>query len=651
MRCFPLWSVAAVSSILLLLTGCGLGPVNTSPSSASLGKITGKVHGGQQPVVGARVYVLATGTTAYAGAGIAATANNASTSLLTASVLINSPLNSGVDGLGFYVTTAADGSFTVNGDYTCTVNTGVYIYVTGGNPGAGTNTAAGFLAPLGMCPATGGNLASTTPFVWINEVSTIATAYSLAGFATDATHISTGGSALAATGMANAFATTAKLLNVATGAAIVNTDATTTAPQANVNTLANILASCVNSTGVSSSQCSTLFTNTGTATTLDTATAAINLAHAPGNNVSNLYALQSGIGSPFVPKLTGQPVDFSLGINHVGSQGSTANISPLAIAADGLGNIWLINANFGGSNGFFNKTDHLTGASNLYYLPGANISSPEGLAVDINGKVWTAGVGIVAIDSSTGAVISPTGGYTGGGLTSVQCMVLDGTGQLWITNQNNALSVFNSVTGAAITSSSGYTGGGLNSPQGLAVDASGNIWVANNHSGGAVSEFSSAGVPLSGVNGFGQGASSLDHPRAIAIDAANFVWIVGQPSSAVTKINGATGAVVSGDSGYVGGGLSGPTDIAIDGAGNVWVTNYSLSGVSEFTNNGTPVTGVIGYNGSNKLSQPYSLTIDESGNIWVANKGGNITELVGIATPVTMPLQYAAANGKIASRP
>ncbi len=49
------------------------------------------------------------------------------------------------------------------------------------------------------------------PYMVVNEVSTVAAAYAMAGFATDATHVGSSGTALALTGIANAFANAANL--------------------------------------------------------------------------------------------------------------------------------------------------------------------------------------------------------------------------------------------------------------------------------------------------------------------------------------------------------------------------------------------------------------------------------------------------------
>src|ERR1700722_16066261 len=242
---------------------------------------------GKTPVRGAHVYLLAANTNGY---------GNASVSLL------NSALTGASDTLGGYVTTAADGSLTISGMYQCTPDTQVYAFALGGNAGSGDNAALGLLAILGNCPQSG-SFRVNSPFT-MNEVTTVAAAYAMAGFAKDATHVSSSGTPLAQTGIANAFG---NLVNLAdsTGAALPTTPAGNGAvPQSEINTLANMLAACIALT--SSNSCSSLFENAtadGTANgaqPIDTATAAINIAHHPGANVAELYTLGSA-ASAFTP--------------------------------------------------------------------------------------------------------------------------------------------------------------------------------------------------------------------------------------------------------------------------------------------------------------------------------------------------------------
>ena len=86
-----------------------------------------------------------------------------------------------------------------------------------------------------------------------------------------------------------------------------------TVPQSLIDTLGNILANCVDSANTSvvaaseSAQCSTLFADTlsaGTSGTrpIDTATAAIDMAHNPWANANALVSLPTG-NAPFQPCL------------------------------------------------------------------------------------------------------------------------------------------------------------------------------------------------------------------------------------------------------------------------------------------------------------------------------------------------------------
>jgi len=200
-------TLALIASSALLLSGCSTVQVATTtqtPGGATPNKtLSGKVHGGQQPVAGASVYLFAAGT---GGNG------NGSISLLTT--------GAGKDTFNnYYVTTASDGTFSITGDYTCTSPSAqTYIYSIGGNSGGGPNPAIGMMAAVGTCSS----LKSTT-YVVVDEVSTVATAYALAGYATDPTHISSSSSTPALTGVANAFAAVPNLEALGTGLALATT--------------------------------------------------------------------------------------------------------------------------------------------------------------------------------------------------------------------------------------------------------------------------------------------------------------------------------------------------------------------------------------------------------------------------------------------
>jgi len=625
--------IAPTRSFLTLLlaalafTGCAFSP-SATPTPATGATISGKAFGGQQPLVGSHVYLMAANSGVFtpntSGYG------NQSVSLLTTAATGYS------DAIGAYVPTGSDGSFNITGDYTCpSATTQTYLYALGGNPGAGVNSAAGFLAVLGPC----GSLSAST-YVWINEVSTVAAAFAIAGFATDATHVSSSGTPLAQTGIANAFANAANLAALKTGAALATTPAGNgTVPQATINTLANILAACVNSPGPGSSNCTTLLSNTlsngatGTMPT-DTATAAINIAHNPGANVAALYGSPAPT-SPFSPTLSAQPNDFTLALSFTGGGIGTQGSAPTAIAIDSAGGVWIA----GGFGHFISRLSS-TGAalSPSTGYTGGGIYNPDSIAIDSSGNAWIANHGNASISefSSTGTALSPSTGYTGGGLDVPESIAIDGSGNVWAANAgNNTVSEFSSA-GSAISSSTGYIGGGLNEPFSIAIDGAGNAWIAD-YGASSISKFSSAGTALSSSAGYTGGG--LDNPNSIAIDGSGNAWTTSLNNSTVSKFSSA-GAALSPSSGFASGGLGYPLSLAIDGAANIWVANdYTHpESVSELSNAGAALSPSIGYTGG-VLEAPFSVAVDGSGNVWVADSGTvTVIEIIGAATPVITPV-------------
>jgi streptogramin lyase len=599
----------------------------TASSIAEQGAaIVGNVHGGQQPVVGAHVYLMQAGT---GGLGTASTS------------LLQSALTGHSDAVGAYVLTGTDGSFSITADYTCTPNSQVYLYALGGNPGyGGNNSLAGFLAVLGNCPTTG-TFAATVPYVWVNEVSTVAAAYAFAGYATDATHVGSSNTSLAQTGIANAFATAANLVNTATGVAYTTTPAgNAVVPQTTINTIANILAGCVNTTG----SCGTLVAvaqgASGKAPT-DTATIAIDIAHYPGYDVGILYSLVPA--SPaFLPQLTKQPNDFTISLTYTGS-GIISK--PDGIAVDGSGNVWVANYGISGltkilASGAFAANTPFTGGG---------IGPSEAVAIDASGNAWVVNStkNTLSKFSAAGTAISSSTGYTGGNMNLPDALAIDANGYVWVGNatRNVCINAFNPNT-STFTSNTGYTiNGNCTAAYGIAIDASGNVWTVNNDVS-TVTEFNGSSSGTFGAYLRGTGNGGIASPVAVAINSSAQVWVAdgGRNSTNVSEFNVSNGQALSGPSGVTGGGVNTPFSVAADGAGNVWFANSGGGSLSEFSNTGAALSpaATSSSNGgyvSTSFSSPYGIAIDGSGNIWVADEGANaVIEMIGLATPVVTPL-------------
>jgi len=619
----------AGSTLALLIAcaailGCAgmpvVAPSNNATASTGGSALQGKVHGGQNPVAGAHVYLYAVNVTGYAGPGIPASSSNAAQSLLTT--------GSGTDSLGTYVTTDSGGNFTLT-SFTCpTATPDVYVLSVGGNSGSGNNPAIALVAGLGEpCSSSG----FSSLYVVVNEVSTVAAAFAGAGFATDAMHVSTSGSTLAKQGAEDAYAAILNLESVGTGVAnSVTYGGNGTVPQAEVNTLANIVAACVNSTGSTSSACTTLFNNalsggtTGTAPT-DTTTAAMNIAHNPGANVENLFALQGG-SPPFVPDLSAAPNDFTIAITYTGGGLN----SPWGLAIDGKNYVWTTD----GSNDISKFNGIGVPVSGSTGFTGGGLINSLGIAINTDNNPWVTNGGgnpaRISNFSSNGTAISGSGGYTGGGVGNSQAIALDASGNVWIANTIlSTLSEF-SIAGTP-NASSPFTGGGLDQPEAIAIDVSGNIWCVNN-SGNSISKFNSSGV-ANGSSPFTGGG--LASPQGIAIDAAGNIWVANSGSSnGISEFN-SSGVPYSG-SPFSSGDVNGETTaIAIDGNGNVWATGQSS--FLEYSSSGSPITGSNGYQPG--LYHLQGIAIDGSGNVWATSYGGGtLTELVGAAVPVVTPI-------------
>jgi streptogramin lyase len=636
------------SFLVVALAGCSVNPglISTVPvSTAAQGAaIQGRVHGGQNPISGAHVYLYAVNITGYGGAGIAASTSNQSISLLT------SATGNPADGNGnYYVTTASDGSFTLT-TYTCPATASpVYLYAIGGNSGSGSNAAAGLLAVYnGDCPSSG-TLSATLNFE-VNEVSTIATAYALAGFATDATHISSSGTTKAQAGILHAADAAETLANILANGAARTTlpSGTGIVPQSEIDTLANILSACVNSNGSVSATptptpCYTLFSNalsggtTGTMPT-DTATAAINVAHNPWANLGNLFALQ-GSSPPFVPDLSVAPNDYTIAVNQTSGGLST----PFGIAVDGSGDVWVANNGSTGAGTTISEFNGNGAPQSDSPISGGGLNGPILIAIDSNTNVWVTdyNTGTLSYFESSGSPIF-TNGF--GDVSEPIGIAIDTSNDAWVANScnsscspENSISVFTD-SGGENTPVAGFTGGGLNAPADVAIDTSGDVWVTNNDPGAnSLTELGSTGVKSgSPITGGG-----IDQPGAVVVDASGNLWVGDQGSSSLTVYDPSTKTFPSGSSGYSGGGLSVPYGVAIDGAGNVWVANYGASGagntISEFTSSGTAVTSSTGYQAG--LSAPYDIAIDSAGNVWVTNAGNSsLTKFVGAASPVVTPV-------------
>jgi hypothetical protein len=476
----------------------------------------------------------------------------------------------------------------------------------------------------------------------MNEVSTIATAYAFAGFATDATHVSSSGTALAKVGIANAFANATNLEMLGTGVALAVTPAGNgTVPQTEINTLANILASCTATGAAGSSGCTTLFGDalsggsTG-ATPTDTATAAINIAHNPAANVGALFQLAgSGVFSPAASSAYAFGYSYALPITFSGGGFHL----PEAIAIDGFGNAWVTNFAGNSVTELSSLGTFLSGASGY---TGGGLNGPDAIAIDGSGNAWItnqSGNSVTEL-SSTGTILSGANGYTGGGLDYPTAVAIDGSGNVWVANVESSSLTKLSNSGVMLSGTSGFsTGPGTSwQPNGIAIDGSGNAWVPTYS---VVEEFSNSGAVLSGKNGYQYNSFLLG--SGVAVDNSGDAWVMWEKG---IDIFSGSGSVVFGTNAFTDAGLQDGINIAIDGTGLGWATASGSSGtVVELSRAGSILSEslpgtIYGFGGvGNNVYEPYGVAVDGSGNTWITDTSyGGAHEFIGAATPVIMPI-------------
>ncbi len=683
---FPMrfsWRPIACSAVIFasafLMIGCSVAPVanqstmnpvqtpTPTPSTVTLG---GVIHGGQNPLNNAQVYLLAARQTGY---------GQQSRSLITGG------LTGGINNWD-YVTTS-NGIFTIpGGTYSCNQGEQVYLYAKGGDAGFGTNSDIGLMAVLGVCGATNNfpNL-YTTSGIQMNEVTTVAAAYALAGFAADATDISSPNTSLALTGIANAALNAASLADLGSGLPPANTASGGVVPQEMINTVANILAACINTQTPSTGGCNTLVQNatsngTGTGTPPgDTATAAINIAHYPGANVGALFgAITSTPPFLFSPQLTSAPTDFAIGIGYSGG-GLTA---PTAIAIDVSGNAWVADTPGGGAGGVIVLGPQGTILSGTGYTCSSDPGTPSAIALGPSTSTpetaWVLSstaktvTGIPYGGGSCTAVTSPeapTGTYPTGWNVPLSIAASD---NLFVLDQGqNNLDSFTLGNSSSATWAAHWQGI-FADPNAIALDGAGDTWVTDRSTGVGST------VDIYAINSTGNYVALSSAPfgastETMAVGANQSLWVADQgsdkvfPFSTVVTANSAT-ATTGTPFADPTGGIGLPLAVAVDGVGNAWTVNGSGADIAAFRADGTaalspngtaPNTAPYGGYSGNGIVMPQSTSIptgvavDPSGDVWLSVQSGTspVVEFIGMAAPTVTPLADAAAGNKIATRP
>jgi sugar lactone lactonase YvrE len=298
----------------------------------------------------------------------------------------------------------------------------------------------------------------------------------------------------------------------------------------------------------------------------------------------------------------------------------------------------------------------------------AQFNNPQGIAVDVSGKIYVAdsynnrirtvtGAGTVNTFAGSGAL-----GYTeGNGLSAAfygpNGVAADVQGNIYIADLGN--NVIRKITAAGVVSTfagngtAGFINGTgtsseFNNPAGIAADVAGNIYVAD-LGNNAIRKITAAGVvtTLAGVKTAGYvdatgTAAAFNHPNGVAVDAAGNVYVADQSNSAIRKIT-ADGVVTTIAGGPTQTGLLNyPAGIALDKDGNIYIADEggrimecTTANVLYILAGSLNVPGFVNGAGTTALfNNPQAITVDANNNIYVADQGNNcIRKLTVTRTP------------------
>ena len=408
--------------------------------------IEGRVHGGEQPLVGAAIQLYAAGTPASGGGY-----GHGSTPLITGTLPVSD----------------VNGNFSITGDYAPPgAPSHFYIVAVGGSPGKGNpvNPKIALMSTLGGCTAA--SALDASEFIDIDEVTTASSALALQGLMAAPAAGNVGAPAIGApaagyNGLQNGLETVNNLGQTSTGV-VANPGNDWAASASNgllINTLADILVSCVNSDPASTEECSTLFSDATPAgapfAAADTLQAAWYIAQNPANNVAALFGLVSA--TPAFVGLSTAPAGYAVAVPTAASACQAPVSLGTAANFDVLGGSTVTNAGLttlsGGNLGLSPGTS-VTGfppgsvtAPAMIVVNGAATQAKADLAVAYAYAAGLPGAALVPVDLS--GLTLPPGLFATTAIASLGgTLTLDAQGDanaVWVFQVGSALTTLGST--------------------------------------------------------------------------------------------------------------------------------------------------------------------------------------------------------------
>lgn len=309
---------------------------------------------------------------------------------------------------------------------------------------------------------------------------------------------------------------------------------------------------------------------------------------------------------------------------------------PSAVATDAAGNIYIADTNNNRvrmvSPGGVISTVAGTGVSGFsgdgQAATSAQLNAPQGVAIDASGNLYIADTANYRVRVVSGGMISTFagngragfGGDTGPAvaaqLSSPEGLAVDASGNLYIADYSNnrvrMVDTSGNIVTIAGTGTAGYSGDGaaatsarLYGPDAVAVDAAGDIYIADHFNyrvrivtpDGNIATAAGNGTCCFSGDGGAAASARLCEPSGLAVDSANNLYISDYCNQRIRMVTGGKIYTIagSGSYGYAGDGGLAPgaafrytLGIAVDPAGNVYVADQGNNALRLLTPPATP---------------------------------------------------------------
>ncbi|MBD2700853.1 hypothetical protein IC229_09400 [Spirosoma sp. BT702] len=321
----------------------------------------------------------------------------------------------------------------------------------------------------------------------------------------------------------------------------------------------------------------------------------------------------------------------------------------------------------------------------------ASINGPSGLVVDANGNLFITSYYRIRKVTAAGIISTVAGngteGFSGDGGQATSAMLygprgvaVDGSGNLYIADQNNnrirkvnTSGIISTYAGNGYASFGGDGGQATNAnlfyPQAVAIDGSGNFYIADASNvrirkvaaNGIITTIAGTGTyGFSGDGGVGTSAQ-IGYVTGLAVDAGGNVFFADQDNQRIRKITPAgiiSTVVGTGSSGFSGDGgqatnatLSYPSGVAIDASGNLYIADQYNNRIRKVTTNGIITTIAGTYSSShsgdggpaiNAALSPYAVSLDGSGNLYIVDRSNRRVRKITMSSGI---ISTVAGNG------